>query len=127
MRAKITFIITALLFLSMACLFAEEEMTTDEFLDSYEEFVESVEEAAAKGNYAGYADFLTSYYDFLEDYAELDSSEWTYADIMRYTELTNRYNVAAAELADSMSTTPTTDDYSALMGAYADIYSSYGF
>ncbi|MCR4940907.1 MAG: hypothetical protein K5930_12505 [Treponemataceae bacterium] len=127
MKAKITFIMAVLLFLTMACIFAEETMTTEEFLESYEKFVESVEEAAETGNYAGYAEFLTAYNDFLEDYAELDSSEWTYTDIMLYSELTNRYNIAVAQLAESMSTTPTLDDYSALMGAYADIYSSYGF
>lgn len=112
----------------MVCAFAEKKMTAKDFLDSYEKFVVEVEKAAEKGNYAGYADFLKSYNKFVEDYSKLDSSKWTVNDITRYSQLTNRYTAAAAKLSSSMSSAPATvDDYSALMGAYADIYGSYGF
>ena len=128
MKTKVTVLVSILLVLCVVCAFAEKKMTAKEFLDSYETFVVSVEKAADKGNYAGYADFLKSYQKFVEDYSKLDTSNWTYTEIMRYSDLTNRYTKAAAKLSNSMtSTTPTADDYSALMGAYADLYGSYGF
>ena len=114
----------------MVCAFADsaKKMSAKEFLDSYEKFVVEVEKAAEKGNYAGYADFLKSYNKFVEDYSKLDTSKWTVNDITRYSQLTNRYTAAATKLSGSMSSTPaTTDDYSALMGAYADLYGAYGF
>ena len=130
MKTKFTLIVSILLILCAVCAFADggKKLTAKQFLDSYEEFVVSVEKAAEKGNYAGYADFLKSYNKFVEDYSKLDTSKWTVNDITRYSQLTNRYTAAATKLSGSMSSTPATaDDYSALMGAYADLYGSYGF
>ncbi len=130
MKTRISVIICLLLTLCMVCAFADsaKKMSAKEFLDSYEKFVVEVEKAAEKGNYAGYADFLKSYNKFVEDYSKLDTSKWTVNDITRYSQLTNCYTAAATKLSGSMSSTPaTTDDYSALMGAYADLYGSYGF
>ena len=127
MKSKISILVCVLLALCIVCAFAEKKMTAKEFLDSYEEFVVSVEKAAEKGNYAGYADFLKSYNKFVEDYSKLDTAKWTMNDTLRYSQLTNRYSAAAAKLSSSMSSPATADDYSALMGAYADLYGSYGF
>ena len=127
MKAKIFATVCILLVLCMGCVFAQE-MTIDEFLDGFEALVVDVEEAAEEGDFSNYLEFVSDYADFLEIYQTIDMSNWTYEQMMEYSDLCVRYSVAISELSDSTDDVDfDEDDLEALYGAYADLYSSYGF
>jgi len=99
----------------MGSVFAQE-MTIDEFLEAYEEFVLAVEGEAEECDGSNYIDILNEYAEFTEFCQEIDDSNWSEDELLIFQELTERYTIAMAELANYAS-------YEDLMA----VYEAYGY